>query len=872
MSDRRAGFPEGYRSGAERAPPAPASSAPQRDPYEQPQYAAPYNYWAPYGPGGTDPSGAYGGAYGSMYASAANPAWAYGGDRYAEPSRVDRSHDGYDGARKRRISDYEGRAAGRGAKRQSYVPEADMRLTVARVVSDRAPRGSSGDRIAVSVGLLDQYILSDWHDAQSFAFIHPGDGDYRNIGRTRVRTRQKAFAVRWHHIGRRGVRFDADPRVHDAPFVGSAEDEWTVAHVGRAFGHALDHGVDVDLPSDLRPEALYCGGTWSRAWYYGDAFGRFACDVVLEFRTRSGYNQRSPAYVCAPWWAVEVWDMDLQGRRTRFVTCPEYLRAYDLGPIVPTPTPLCVSNFSAFHLGAQEHPWRRDFARPFVLREALYATLYAFLRAAQGLCISAYRDPRLYTKESGWGVLVPLPSDFVEAIRTAGLDALLDGSEFGGVRRSALVKCAVGRAAFDIDWEAVRDEAEYGHEIFCLYDYETGRVYGCDEQVGFVSGDRRTYRAYDVRLRASAMSMEQYREHCEFYAANSPVYVKDAWMMRASSPRPSPPAQVEAPDDAHEAYDSYAVTDEPSLPGVTVREESGDVAPRASLSGGLDLQPLLDRITSLAGENVALKRDAADKDKRIAELEEKLRSSEEALAAASDRADDAAPTSPMPAGPPASQTELELLRTRVTSAESAAVATGRQRDGFRDALERYSRQAGEMFLAMHGAECPIERARLCVVGVRAMYGRIKLRLGGSESPAREFLDETLALFGQARSETVARAELDKVVADSAAREAIWTEYATAIETRLSEAVQTVEASSAAWLDEQRKFRELAKAVQALGETVERQAGSLANVSDVLRGVGGAPPRPPSRSSGASGTEDAAVTSPASGARAMSPEV
>ena len=65
------------------------------------------------------------------------------------------------------------------------------------------------------------------------------------------------------------------------------------------------------------------------------------------------------------------------------------------------------------------------------------------------------------------------------------------------------------------------------------------------------------------------------------------------------------------------------------MPGVTVRKESGDAAPRASSSGGLDLQPLLDRITSLAGENVALKRDVADKDKRIAELEEKLRSSEE---------------------------------------------------------------------------------------------------------------------------------------------------------------------------------------------------------------------------------------------------
>ena len=94
---------------------------------------------------------------------------------------------------------------------------------------------------------------------------------------------------------------------------------------------------------------------------------------------------------------------------------------------------------------------------------------------------------------------MPLPSDLVEAIRAEGLDALLDESEFAGAHRGALVKCAIGRAAFDIDWDSVREEVEFGHEVFCLYDYATGRVYGCDEQVGYVSGDRRTYRVYDVR-------------------------------------------------------------------------------------------------------------------------------------------------------------------------------------------------------------------------------------------------------------------------------------------------------------------------------------------------------------------------------------
>ena len=119
---------------------------------------------------------------------------------------------------------------------------------------------------------------------------------------------------------------------------------------------------------------------------------------------------------------------------------------------------------------------------------------------------------------------------------------------------------------------------------------------------------------------------------------------------------------------------------------------------------------------------------------------------------------------------------------------------------------------------------------------------------------------------------MARAELDKVAADLASREALWTEYAAAVDARLGEDLQTIEASSAAWLDEQRKFRELAEAVHSLGETVERQAGSLANVTDVLRGFGEAPPRPPSRPGDASGTEDEAVTRPTATTDAMSPEV
>ena len=114
---------------------------------------------------------------------------------------------------------------------------------------------------------------------------------------------------------------------------------------------------------------------------------------MLEFRLRTGYNQRNPSYICAPEWAVEVWDADLGGRRTRHAMCPEYLCGYSLGPIVSSATPLSVSNFAAFHIGARQHSWRIGFAHPYVGREALYASFYAFIRAAQGTHIAAYRDP-----------------------------------------------------------------------------------------------------------------------------------------------------------------------------------------------------------------------------------------------------------------------------------------------------------------------------------------------------------------------------------------------------------------------------------------------------------------------------------------------
>ena len=77
-----------------------------------------------------------------------------------------------------------------------------------------------------------------------------------------------------------------------------------------------------------------------------------------------------------------MWNADLGERRTRHAVCLECLRAFSLSLIVPSATPLYIRNFAGFHIGAREISWRTEFARPYVRREALYANLYAFIRAA----------------------------------------------------------------------------------------------------------------------------------------------------------------------------------------------------------------------------------------------------------------------------------------------------------------------------------------------------------------------------------------------------------------------------------------------------------------------------------------------------------
>ena len=104
-------------------------------------------------------------------------------------------------------------------------------------------------------------------------------------------------------------------------------------------------------------------------------------------------------------------------RRTRHAVCLEYLRSFSVVTIVPSATLLSINIFVPLHAGTREHSWRTEFPRPYVRREALCASLYTFIRAAQSTCIAQYRDPRLYTTEDHWGILVPLPREFVDDIQ-----------------------------------------------------------------------------------------------------------------------------------------------------------------------------------------------------------------------------------------------------------------------------------------------------------------------------------------------------------------------------------------------------------------------------------------------------------------------
>ena len=151
--------------------------------------------------------------------------------------------------------------------------------------------------------------------------------------------------------------------------------------------------------------------------------------------------------------------------------------------------------------------------------------------------------------------------------------------------------------------------------------------------------------------------------------------------------------------------------------------------------------------------------------------------------------------------------------------------------------------AKDMLREMRASDCVLEQARLGLVHLRAMFGDVSLVLREGERLARKLLSGVLDAYGVKPGHVVDHSVHDESLRSARAREAEWTQYADTMDERLADAARIVEASSAAWTEEQRRFRELINAARAVRATIERQAGSLSNVSDSLRGVGEAAPRP-----------------------------
>ena len=74
-----------------------------------------------------------------------------------------------------------------------------------------------------------------------------------------------------------------------------------------------------------------------------------------------------------------------------------------------------------------------------------------------------------------------------------------------------------------------------------------------------------------------------------------------------------------------------------------------------------------------------------------------------------------------------------------------------------------------MFASRHEFDCLTERARLCLLSVRDMYGDYLLNFGYTSSTAREFMNAMHGLFGQARSQLINRTEYNSLIASSSSR-------------------------------------------------------------------------------------------------------
>ena len=99
----------------------------------------------------------------------------------------------YDRGRKRRTYGSDPYDSKRAVKRNLYVPGTDMGCIVSHLVSDQLPRASCDERESCKADLLDQYLLSDWHDALSLNAIETFDVAFRYVSRSRVWSRENAY-------------------------------------------------------------------------------------------------------------------------------------------------------------------------------------------------------------------------------------------------------------------------------------------------------------------------------------------------------------------------------------------------------------------------------------------------------------------------------------------------------------------------------------------------------------------------------------------------------------------------------------------------------------------------------------------------------
>ena len=114
-----------------------------------------------------------------------------------------------------------------------------------------------------------------------------------------------------------------------------------------------------------------------------------------------------------------------------------------------------------------------------------------------------------------------------------------------------------------------------------------------------------------------------------------------------------------------------------------------------------------------------------------------------------------------------------MLRRRVKSTEAAVREIGASLDRLLQQIVRLNARAADMFVEVHDTVCPFEQARLCLIGLRTMYGHVTLHVGDHEQNVGEFLSDVLSDFGQKRSSFEEHAPLDEDIVSAGKRDAAW---------------------------------------------------------------------------------------------------